>query len=231
MEHRKEGIFALVVILLSCISVNFGENVSEKIINESIQNIQNKTSSIFKEIKAIKYDYKLYDKTKDFEVYRTTTNFDVHIVSTHKDSLISLAYRPNCFIIYDVVYLDVFNKNSENMTLFVYVNNESTFMYNFNDSYVKFKFDFDDSVNNVRFKIICNNETLFDTGRLTIIHQNYVDWYEEQKKEAISVDFGELILSKIWYMLTGGGLVLVLCVLIARREKKRKEKEILVGWW
>ena len=78
--------------------------------------------------------------------------------------------------------------------------------------------------------MIQENKTIFDTGKLTVIHMNFIDWYEENNKDVVSIEKGYLILSNIWYMLSGGALALVLCVLIARYLKKKKERQIIVGW-
>ena len=234
MEFRKENFIALILILFfSGISWSFAEdnnNVTKKIVNETVYSIENKTISVFNQIKSIKYDYKLEDKDNYGRVYKAINDFDVHITSTHENSSISLAYREKCFVIYDTVYLDIFNKNGKNLTLLVEINNETTNSYNFSKEYIKFKFEFNENVKKLRFKVIENNTTIFDTGQLTVIHQNYVDWYKEQNTEYTKVEVGQLILSKIGYFLSGGILALVLAVIIARREKKKKESEILAGW-
>ncbi|AEH06355.1 hypothetical protein [Methanothermococcus okinawensis] len=235
---RMRLIFILFLFLLYMSSFAFAENtgnITKNIVNESVQSIQNKTYSIFKDVKSIKYDYRLLDKTNYGKIYKASNDFDVHIISAHENSSISLAYKEKCFIIYDSVYLDVFNKNNKNLALFVYVNNDTLKEYNFSDSYVKFKFNFNGEVNKVRFRVICNsnktaNDTIFDTGCLTVIHQDYIDYYNEEQKTYTKVEVGQLILSKIVYFISGGILALVLAILIARREKKRKENEILAGW-
>jgi biotin transporter BioY len=50
------------------------------------------------------------------------------------------------------------------------------------------------------------------------------DWKYE------NIEVGQLILSKVIYFISGGILALVLAVVIAKREKKKKENEILAGW-
>ena len=241
-EWKKNSIALIIMILFfSGISLNFAEenisvnisinqSLSEKIVNETIKNVENKTLGIFKEVKSIKYEYKLRDKTDYGKIYRTTNEFDVSIVSKNKNSSIALAYYPRCFIVYDQVFLKVYNGYNRNLTLLISVNNETLKEYNITENYVMYRFDFRKDVNKLRIQVIDGNNTVFDTGQLTVIHQNYVSWYEEQKKEYTKIEVGELILSKFVYFLSGGVLALVLAVILARREKKKKESEILAGW-
>jgi phosphotransferase system glucose/maltose/N-acetylglucosamine-specific IIC component len=243
MELRKKNFILIILILFfSGISLNFAEenisvnisinqSLSEKIVNESVQNIQNKTLSIFKEVKSIEYNYKLQDKTDYGKIYKTTNGFDVSIVSKNKNSSIALAYSPKCFIIYDEVFLKVYGNS--NLTLLVSVNNKTLKDYGITKNYEMYKFEFNDEVKKIRFRILDNlnnGSTVFDTGELTVIHKNYIDWHEEQKKEYTTVEVGTLILSKMVYFVSGGVLALVLAVILARREKKKKESEILAGW-
>ena len=241
-EWKKNSIALIIMILFfSGISSNFAENVSvnisinqslsEKIVNETIKSVENKTLSIFKEVKSIEYNYKLQDKTDYGKIYKTTNGFDVSIVSKNKNSSIALAYSPKCFIIYDEVFLKVYGNS--NLTLLVSVNNKTLKDYGITKNYEMYKFEFNDEVKKIRFRILDNlnnGSTVFDTGELTVIHKNYIDWHEEQKKEYTTVEVGTLILSKMVYFISGGILALVLAVVIAKREKKKKENEILAGW-
>ena len=93
-----------------------------------------------------------------------------------------------------------------------------------------YKFEFADNVKKLRIQKIQQDKTIFDTGKLTVIHMNYIDWYEENSKDTVSIEKGYLILSNIWYMLSGGILALIICIVIARYMKKKKEKQIIVGW-
>jgi phosphotransferase system glucose/maltose/N-acetylglucosamine-specific IIC component len=241
MELRKKNFILILILFFSTTSFNFAENVSvnisinqnvsEKIVNESVQNIQNKTVSIFKDLKSIKYDYKLEDKTEYGKIYRTTNDVDVFVSSKRQNSSISLAYMPKCFIVYDQIFLRIYNGKNENLTLLVHINNDTLRSYNITENYASFRFDLTDGVNKFRVQLQDqDNKTIFDTGTLTVIHQNYIDWHEEQKKEYTTVEVGTLILSKIVYFVSGGVLALVLAVILARREKNKKESEILAGW-
>ena len=235
MEFRKKSPIALIIMILSisfCYAGNVSvvDNITGKIVNETVQNIQNKTISIFKQVKAIKYDYRLFDKNDYGKIYRATNDIDVKIVSKHKNSSIALAYFDRCFIVYDEIYLTVYNKNNQNLTLCVYFDNDTVEKYNISGNYEMFKFVLSDELNKIRFQLLDGNNTIFDTGPLTVIHKNYIQWYEDQKKEYMKVEKSEMILSDFWYFLTGGILVLILGIFWARREKRRKENEIIAGW-
>jgi len=207
------------------------DSVLNKTTSEITQNVINKTNSIFKDIKEIKYQYFIYDETKKYDAYKAEPHdVDVSIISTHENSSIALAYQPRNFVIYDEVYLKIYNKNKDNLTLNVIVNGNLVKNYTICDEYSLLKYEFPDTVNKLRIQLRNGNTTIFDTGKLTIIHKTYVQWYEDSKKETVSVEKGYLILSNFWYFLSGGFLTLLLCVIIARYMKKKKENEILVGW-
>ena len=155
---------------------------------------------------------------------------DVAIISTHDNSSIALAYQPRNFIIYDTVYMKLYNKNENNLTLKITINDDFITNYTINSEYDLYKFEFADNVKKLRIQIIQQDKTIFDTGKLTVIHMNYIDWYEENSKDTVSIEKGYLILSNIWYMLSGGILALIICIVIARYMKKKKEKQIIVGW-
>jgi hypothetical protein len=172
----------------------------------------------------------LYDKSNYGKIYKATNDIDVKIVSKHKNSSVALAYFDRCFIVYDEIYLTVYNKNNQNLTLCVYFDNDTVEKYNISGNYEMFKFVLSDELNKIRFQLLDGNNTIFDTGPLTVIHKNYIQWHEDQKKEYMKVEKSEMILSDFWYFLTGGILVLILGIFWARREKRRKENEIIAGW-
>ena len=242
MAQFKTSCF-IILLIFSSLSTIYAENTTINVnlhVNDSIlnktkaeiqQNIQNKTMSIFKDVKEIKYKYYIYDEHKKYDMFKADSHdVDVAIISTHDNSSIALAYQPRNFIIYDTVYMKLYNKNENNLTLKITINDDFITNYTINSEYDLYKFEFADNVNKLRIQLIQENKTIFDTGKLTVIHMNFIDWYEENNKDVVSIEKGYLILSNIWYMLSGGVLALVLCVLIARYLKKKKERQIIVGW-
>jgi len=240
MELRKANFiilifFALITTIYAENSVNINLDINDSVMNktknEIAKNIENKTFSIFKDVKEIKYKYYIFDESKKYDAYKAEPHdVDVAIISTHENSSIALAYQPRNFIIYDGVHLKIYNKNKANLSLNLILNDNIIKNYSICDEYNLFKLEFADNVKKLRIQVMQKNETIFDTGTLTIIHQNYVQWYENNKKDTVSVEKGYLILSNIWYMLSGGILTLALCVLIAKQLKKKKEKQIISGW-
>ena len=240
MAQFKTSCFIILsIFLISSLSTIYAEDTINVNLNDSVnktkaeiqQNIQNKTMSIFKDVKEIKYKYYIYDERKKYDMFRADSHdVDVAIISTHDNSSIALAYQPRNFIIYDTVYMKLYNKNENNLTLKITINDDFITNYTINSEYDLYKFEFADNVKKLRIQIIQQDKTIFDTGKLTVIHMNYIDWYEENSKDTVSIEKGYLILSNIWYMLSGGILALIICIVIARYMKKKKEKQIIVGW-
>ena len=236
MAFSKKGFILIIFLLLGFChayaeNLTINESVLNKTKNEIIKNMENKTLGIFRDIKAIEYAYYIYDETKKYDMYKAKpTNIDVSIVSTHGNSSIALAYQPKAFIIYDNVYLKIYNRDKQNLTLNIIINDKIVNNYSVSEQYALFKFEFNENVKKLRIQLISKNNTVFDTGKLTVIHMNFIDWYEEQNKDTVSIEKAYLILSNLWYMLTGGALALVLCLVIARYKKKKKERQIVVGW-
>jgi hypothetical protein len=242
MAQFKTSCF-IILLIFSSLSTIYAENTTINVnlhVNDSIlnktkaeiqQNIQNKTMSIFKDVKEIKYKYYIYDERKKYDMFRADSHdVDVSIISTHDNSSIALAYQPRNFIIYDTIFMKIYNTNKNNLTLKLTLNDGFITNYTIKSEYDIYKFEFADNVKKLRIQLIQENKTIFDTGKLTVIHMNFIDWYEENNKDVVSIEKGYLILSNIWYMLSGGVLALVLCVLIARYLKKKKERQIIVGW-
>ena len=115
MAQFKTSCFIILsIFLISSLSTIYAEDTINVNLNDSVnktkaeiqQNIQNKTMSIFKDVKEIKYKYYIYDEHKKYDMFKADSHdVDVAIISTHDNSSIALAYQPRNFIIYDTVYM------------------------------------------------------------------------------------------------------------------------------
>ena len=234
MAFSKASCIVIIIFLGLGINTIYAENITNDTINKTVveiqKNIENKTSGIFRDIKAIKYAYYTYDEAKEYDMYKAKpANIDVSIVSTHSNSSIALAYQPKAFIIYDNVYLKIYNRDKQNLTLNIIINDKIVNNYSISEQYALFKFEFND-VKKLRIQLISKNNTVFDTGKMTVIHMNYINWYNENNQETVEIEKGYLIISNFWYFLSGGILTLLLGILIAKQLKKRKERQIIAGW-
>ena len=235
MARRETGCFITMCLILVLVGNIYAENtINDSVINETkneiTKSVENKSFSIFKDVKEIRYYYYIIDETKKYNMYKAKPKgIDVSIISTHKNSSIALAYQPKAFIVYDNIYLKIYNRDSQNLTLNVFINDKIR-NYSINEQYTLFRFEFSEDVKKLRIQLLRDNETVFDTGTMTVIHLNFINWYEENSKETVEIEKGYLIVSNFWYFLSGGILILTLCVIIARKLKKKKEKQILMGW-
>ena len=101
MAQFKTSCFIILLIFSSLstiyaedtINVNLNDSVLNKTKAEIQQNIQNKTISIFKDVKEIKYRYYIYDEHKKYDMFKADSHdVDVAIISTHDNSSIACFY-------------------------------------------------------------------------------------------------------------------------------------------
>ncbi|WP_048058466.1 hypothetical protein [Methanococcus maripaludis] len=230
---KKGFVLGLMILFItaSLFTPVSAENTIMIVANESSDAIISKSFSLFKDVKEISRDYKLEDKTAYGEVYKTTNDLDVTITSQRKNSSISLAYRPKSFIIYDEIFVNIYNNFSGN-TVFFHINDDEMKKYNLSQGYSMYRFNLEHSdVNKFRVQIKDENqEIIYDTGTLKVIHKRYIEWYEESEDKEILIKQSWYYLNTLVYMITGGIIVSGLNFLWIKRMKKKKENEIGGGW-
>jgi len=246
MDKWKKSIF-LITILLCTVSNTFAVNMAvnvndtdlssnvdvevnqtalEKSIAESKQAIINRSFSIYKDIKTIIYDYKHVDSTKEAEIYKTNNSFDVNLVSMRENSSIALAFVGKSFIVYDTIYLNVYNNENDSKFMTVTIGKE-TVNYELDEVYNMYRFDLEDNVKAFKVEIKDENEEiLYSTGELKVIHKRYIDWYEENEEEEVTLTTSQLYGKQLIYFFVGGGLAIFLILLWIRHEHKRKSNYI-----